>query len=464
MSRFVVRPSKFRHVYGTGAKREVSYDNVKVSGNAWDTNLIKVNPKFFSLNWNSGGGGAFAVVPLTMTGKLLETLPLCRGHSAAVLDTDFSPFNDYLIASGSEDSKVFIYNIPEELGEEDIDPVVRLTTHGRKVGQVSFNPVAENVLLSASADLTMKLWDVEKGEEKQDITGHMEVIQSVNWNYNGTLVATTCRDKKLRIFDVRSNKIVMQGDSHPGVKGSRVVWMGDNRLASTGFSKMSDRQVNIWDASNLDKPLRSTNLDTSSGVIMPFYDGDSNMLYLAGKGDGNIRYYEFENDELFLLSEFSSTTPQRGIGFMPKRALNTNECEIARAYKVSNTIVEPISFTVPRKSDSFQADLFPDCAADEPALTADAWFDGEDANPKLISLEKGFIAPAKKEFVASAAAQAAETIVVAPKSDKDYQEAYHKLRQENEDLKNQLAQKDVKIRLLEVQLEQLNPPSASSSS
>ena len=131
-----------------------------------------------------------------------------RGHSAAVLDTDFSPFTDNLIASGAEDSKVFIYTIPDELGEVDIDPIVRLNSHGRKVGQVLFNPVAENVLLSASADLTIKLWDVEKGVEKQEITGHMEIIQSVAWNYNGTLVATTCRDKKLRVFDVRSNKIV----------------------------------------------------------------------------------------------------------------------------------------------------------------------------------------------------------------------------------------------------------------
>ncbi|KAF9977887.1 Coronin-like protein crn1 [Actinomortierella ambigua] len=455
MSRFV-RASKYRHVYGTAAKRELSYDNVKLSNNAWDTNLIKVNPKFMALNWNSGGGGAFAVIPLTMTGKISDSLPLYRGHSAAVLDTDFSPFNDHLIASCSEDSKVFIYTIPEELGEEDIEPVVRLSSHGRKVGQVAFNPVAENVLLSASADLTMRLWDIEKGVEKQEITGHTEIIQSVAWNYNGSLVATTCRDKKLRVFDVRANKIVQQADSHQGVKGSRVVWMGTtDRIATTGFSRMSDRQVYVWNASSLDNPVKSINLDTSSGVIMPFYDVDSNMLYLAGKGDGNIRYFEWENEELYTLSEFGTTTPQRGMAFMPKRALNVNECEIMRAYKVSNSLVEPISFTVPRKSDSFQADLFPDCLSDEAALTADAWFAGETADPKLLSLEKGFTAAPKKEFVASAQAQVAEEVPVQLKSDKDYQEAYHKLRQENEDLKNQLAQKDVKIRLLEVQLEQL---------
>lgn len=41
---FFVRPSKYRHVYGTCAKRDVSYDNLRVSANAWDTNMVKANP------------------------------------------------------------------------------------------------------------------------------------------------------------------------------------------------------------------------------------------------------------------------------------------------------------------------------------------------------------------------------------------------------------------------------------
>jgi coronin-1B/1C/6 len=154
-----------------------------------------------------------------------------------------------------------------------------------KVGHVLFHPVAENVLASASTDLTIKLWDIEKGVERQEITGHTEIIQSIAWNYNGSLMATTCRDKKLRVFDVRANKVVQEGPGHQGIKGSRVVWMGEtDRLATTGFSRMSDRQLNLWDATNLAKPIKSEFLDTSSGVLMPFYDADTKMLYLAGKG------------------------------------------------------------------------------------------------------------------------------------------------------------------------------------
>ncbi|CAO3675737.1 unnamed protein product [Rhizopus stolonifer] len=468
MSRFV-RPSKYRHVYGTCAKRDFSYDNIRVSANAWDTNMLKVNPLFMSINWQASGGGAFAVVPLSQVGKLPENYPLYRGHTAAVLDTDFNPFNDYLIASGAEDSKVMIWSIPEEYTDEmvEVTPILKLSGHGRKVGQVLFHPTAENVLASASTDLTIKLWDIEKGIERQEITGHTEIIQDMSWNYNGSLLATTCRDKRLRIFDVRANKVVQEGAGHQGVKGSRVVWMGSlDRMATTGFSKMSDRQLNVWDTNDLSKPLKAEFLDTSSGVNMPFYDHDTKVLYVAGKGDGNIRYYEYDNDELYPLSEFKAIEPQRGMGFMPKRGLNVNECEIARAYKVGTTLIEPISFTVPRKSEAFQSDIFPPCFSDEPSLTADEWFEGKNADRKLVDLEAGFTAKAKKEFVPVAVEKQAanqESISSSPSKEKNYQEAFHEARKENEELKGKISQKDVKIRVLEIEIDKLRTEVAEIS-
>lgn len=41
------------------------------------------------MNWEAGGGGAFAVIPLHERGKLPERIPLFRGHTAVVLDTDW---------------------------------------------------------------------------------------------------------------------------------------------------------------------------------------------------------------------------------------------------------------------------------------------------------------------------------------------------------------------------------------
>ena len=65
--------------------------------------------------------------------------------------------------------------------------------------------------------------------------------------------------------------------------------------------------------------------------------------------DGNIRYYEYDSDTLYALSEHKSTEPQRGMCFLPRRAVEVSECEIGRAYKVTGTAVEAIAFIVPRK-------------------------------------------------------------------------------------------------------------------
>ena len=257
------------------------------------------------------------------------------------------------MASCGEDARVMVWEIPDDIAcrkDHVTEPAVLLQGHNRKVGQVSFNPVAENILITASADYTMKLWDIEHGREVQEITGHQEVVQGMDWNWNGSLLATTCKDKKLRIIDVRANQIVQETAGHHGIKGSRVVWLGDTGyLATTGFSRSSERQVYLWSSGNMSSAVKQMAIDTSAGILMPFYDADTKMLYLAGKGDGNIRYYEFENDDLFYLSEYKSSEPQRGMAFMPKRALNIGECEVMRAYKVCNTAIEPISFTVPRK-------------------------------------------------------------------------------------------------------------------
>lgn len=56
--------------------------------------------------------------------------------------------------------------------------------------------------------------------------------------------------------------------------------MGEHdRIATTGFSKMSDRQVNIWDTSSLTS-VKSMMIDQSSGVMMPFWS-DNNILFLG---------------------------------------------------------------------------------------------------------------------------------------------------------------------------------------
>lgn len=113
----------------------------------------------------------------------------------------------------------------------------------------------------------------------------------------------------------------------------------------------------------MDEPICVQEMDSSNGVLLPFYDPDTNIVYLCGKvtchsfhtilslkmnifkcafcfwmflqGDSSIRYFEITDEAPFVhyLNTFSTKEPQRGMGYMPKRGLDVNKCEIARYLK-----------------------------------------------------------------------------------------------------------------------------------
>lgn len=143
--------------------------------------------------------------------------------------------------------------------------------------------------------------------------------------------------------------------------------------------------------------------------------------------DGNIRYYEYENDKFEFLSEYKSPDPQRGIAFLPRRGINVgvqnverkerrkkketfktqeanlelkvHENEVMRAYKtVNDAYIEPISFTVPRRAENFQADIFPPATGTKSAVGAQEWLNGKTGIPAKIDLESIYDGGAPKEI------------------------------------------------------------------
>lgn len=447
MSR-VVRASKYRHVFGTVAKKDDCFDDLKVTRSAWDSNLVAASPSSFALIAEAAGGGSFYVLPFTKSGKVDPKTPLITGHKGAVMDLDFNPFNENLIGSVSEDGTAKIWGIPEGgLKENLADPLQSLIGHKRKVGTINFNPVANNILATSSADFTVKVWDIQKGQAACSVgEEHTDLITSTQWSNNGSLLATMCKDKKLRVIDPRAGKVVNSTEAHGGVKGARVLWLSGNRIFTTGFSKTTEREIALWDTKDLSAPILKQTIDSSSGLLMPYWDPDTNMLYLAGKGDGNIRYYELSEDlsNFYFLSEFKSSTPLRGACTLPKRSVNVSDCEVARFFKVSVKLVEPISFQVPRKSEVFQDDLYPDTYAGEACLESADWLGGADAEPKKTSLAPGFVAKEKK--VAEFNPEKQEE--TKPLSEKELRAEVEKLSFRVSYLEAELVKRDAKIKQL----------------
>lgn len=397
MSFRVVRSSKFRHVYGQALKREQCYDNIRVSKSSWDSTFCAVNPKFIAIIVESAGGGAFIVLPHNKVGRIPADYPLVGGHKGPVLDIAWCPHNDNVIASGSEDCVVKVWHIPDGgLSRTLTEPIVDLVLHQRRVGLVLWHPTARNVLLTAGSDNQCIIWNVGTGEAILHIDCHPDIVYSASWNWDGSKLLTTCKDKKIRIIDPRTGQVEADAICHEGTKATRAIFLRHGLVFTTGFSKMSERQYSLRTPDMLAEPIVMVELDTSNGVMFPLYDPDTNMVFLCGKGDSVIRYFEITAEPPFVhyINTFQTPDPQRGIGMMPKRGCDVSCCEISRFYRLTNSgLCQVVAMTVPRKSELFQEDLYPDTLGDSSALTADEWLNGQDAEPILISLKDGYKPP-----------------------------------------------------------------------
>lgn len=458
MSFRIVRNSKFRHIFGQPLKREQCYDNIRITSNSWDSSFCAVNPKFLAIVIEAAGGGAFLVLPLSKTGRIDVSYPLVNGHRGPVLDVAWCPFDDNIIASGSEDGVVRVWQIPDGgLVRPLMDPVVELIGHQRRAGMVLWHPCANNVLLSAGADCKIIIWNVGTADMLFTIN-HPDLIWSVSWNWDGSRLVTTCKDKKIRIYDPRSGELEQEAMGHEGAKPQKAIFLRNGLVFTTGFSRMSERQYALRSEVALSEPIVLEELDTSNGIMTPIYDPDVNLLYLCAKGDSNIRYFEITDEPPFVhyISTYQSTEPQRGVGSMSKRGCDIYNCEIARFYKLhSRGLCEVITFTVPRKSEHFQDDLYPDTLADTPALSADEWASGKDAEPVLMSLKEGY-KPKKQEFKLSKSKSNILDKMPTKAAQKETvsQDKLDDVMEEIRKLKSIVLKQEVRIRDLEKKLEE----------
>lgn len=126
----------------------------------------------------------------------LELVRFFHGHTGSVYSVAFSPAGRTL-AFGSSDETIKLWNV--DIGEE----LRTLTGHTGSVNSVTFSPDGRT-LASGSSDETIKLWNVDIGEELRTLTGHSEVVYSLEFSPNGRTLAprqgcfSSCMDLTIR--------------------------------------------------------------------------------------------------------------------------------------------------------------------------------------------------------------------------------------------------------------------------
>jgi len=389
------RSGKFRHVFGDPVKTDKQFTELKAPLTSGESRYVSANDKFIAVSKSAGGGPVY-ILRNDKPGRIPGNMAMLSVQKGKAWDHDFHPFISNMIATVSDDCSVAVTRFPEEglggLTENITKADVSMMGHGKKVVLCQFNPCANSILSTASYDRTVKLWNIETQQNVMTFKEPGDNIYSLEWNSDGSKLAVTGKDKQLRMFDPRVPDEALSVAAFEGSKSSKAFWLPNlGWVGAVGFSKQARRELKFWDLKDMSKPIFSTVIDQVSSVLMPYYDVSHGLLYLSGKGDGSVQYSEIINDakKWYPLGAYRATEPQKGGGWMAKRACVTTKCEVNRFFKLTKNSIIPVSFIVPRKSgaDVFQEDIYPDVAAGKPALSADEWLAGENKEPVLKSMD-----------------------------------------------------------------------------
>lgn len=135
---------------------------------------------------------------------------ISSGHQKTINCVRFSP-SGINICTGADDSKVIVWAKrmrPKEFGSlEEIEGWAEsrvLTGHGGEVYDVRWFS-DEKMIVSASLDYSLIIWDAENGNMKQKLEGHSNYVKGIAIDPLGTHIMSQSTDRSIRIYKKAQN-------------------------------------------------------------------------------------------------------------------------------------------------------------------------------------------------------------------------------------------------------------------
>ncbi len=180
------------------------------------------------------------------TGRIITTLD---GHEDDATCLEFSPDGKILATGGYDDrNTIKLWNLPT--GELD-KTIITYSEFGLfGVPDISFSPDGKTIAsCSGRWDTSIHLWDVETGTLIQTLLGHMLGVNSIDYNKDGSILASVSDDGILCLWDMNTMRHMNTLIAHT----SSVISVSFSPDGKTLVCGSRDGNIHLWDTQTLEK-------------------------------------------------------------------------------------------------------------------------------------------------------------------------------------------------------------------
>lgn len=160
----------------------------------------------------------------------------------------WNPRKEGIVLGASEDMTVCMWDVNSYTkGTATIEPTSVFRGHDSVVGDVDWSPTNENVFASVGDDKMLLIWDTRTAQEPTSkIEAHSREILSVAYNpASEHLAITGSADKTIHLHDLRSPSRRLHTFTSHTDEVLHLAWSPHS--AGVFASASSDRRINVWD-------------------------------------------------------------------------------------------------------------------------------------------------------------------------------------------------------------------------
>jgi WD40 repeat protein len=222
------------------------------------------------------------------------------GHAFAVHSVAVSPSGE-LIASAGADGTVKLWRM------SDGALLRTLTGHEGDVNGVAFSPNG-SLVASAGADGTVRVWRVQDGQLQHTLTHGGGIALSVAFAPNGQLLASGGEDGTVKLWRVSTGALERTIPAHD-------LWVSSVAFSPSGgvlASASADGTVKLWQVAN-GQPVGDIQAH-ALWVTHIAFSPDGQLLASAGE-DGTVKLWRVSDRQLVRTLSYSDAAPVYGVAF-----------------------------------------------------------------------------------------------------------------------------------------------------
>jgi WD40 repeat protein len=182
---------------------------------------------------------------------------------------------------------------------------------------LAFHPSEDkaDLLISGSADKTVKVWDAKSGKLQESHAGHKDEVRCVAFSFDGTTFASGGKDSLVCMYELGSKAIRTLADMHLASIDSIALFEAlmqtkdEDHESLTGIvTGSADQTVRLWaydhhsrDAAGKKSlfPIRTFRAHTDQ-VSAVAYNKSRNSMVFSASSDGSIKIFDRDHERLTL--------------------------------------------------------------------------------------------------------------------------------------------------------------------